>query len=62
MTEILLFNLVFHGGVTPVSVSILKSLLRVIGAILLKSQVSPIVIERECGQTWTKVRVKYYNY
>ena len=20
------------------------------------------VIVRECGQTWTKVRVKYYNY
>ena len=33
MTEILLFDSVFHGGVTPVSVSILKPLLRVIGAI-----------------------------
>jgi len=22
----------------------------------------PIVIIRECGQTWTRVRVKYYNY
>ena len=30
MTEILLFNSVFHGGVTPVSVSTLKPPLRVI--------------------------------
>ena len=34
--EILLFNLVFHDGVTPVSVSTLKPLLRVIGVLLLK--------------------------
>ena len=43
MVEILLFNLVFHNGVTPVSVSTLKPLLRVIGAIPLKLQASPIV-------------------
>jgi len=43
MAEILLFDLVFYDRVTPVSVSTLKSLLRVIGAILLKSQASPIV-------------------
>jgi len=36
MAEILLFNLVFHDRVTSVSVSTLKPLLRVIGAILLK--------------------------
>ena len=30
MAEILLFNLVFHDGVTPVSVSTLKPLLGVI--------------------------------
>ena len=35
-TEILLFDLVFHNGVTPVSVSILKPPLRVIGVIPLK--------------------------
>ena len=34
--EILLFDLVFHNKVTPVSVSILKPLLRVIEAIPLK--------------------------
>ena len=43
MVEILLFNLVFYNGVTPVSVSTLKPLLRVIGAIPLKLQASPIV-------------------
>jgi len=36
MAEILLFNLVFHNRVTPVSVSILKPLLGVIEAIPLK--------------------------
>ena len=36
MVEILLFDSVFHNGVTPVSVSTLKPPLRVIGAILLK--------------------------
>ena len=35
-TEILLFNSVFHDGVTPVSVSTLKSLLGVIGVLPLK--------------------------
>jgi len=34
MVAILLFNLVFHDGVTPVSVSTLKPLLRVIGVLL----------------------------
>jgi len=43
MVEILLFDSVFHDRVTPVSVSILKPLLRVIGAIPLKLQASPIV-------------------
>ena len=43
MTEILLTDSVFHDRVTPVSVSTLKPPLRVIGAILLKPQVSPIV-------------------
>jgi len=43
MVEILLFNLVFHDGVTSVSVSILKPPLRVIGVIPLKLQASPIV-------------------
>ena len=38
-----LFDSVFHDGVTPVSVLTLKPLLRVIGAILLKPQASPIV-------------------
>jgi len=41
--EILLFNSVFHDRVTPVSVSILKFPLKVIGAIPLKPQASPIV-------------------
>jgi len=36
IAEILLFNLVFYDKVTSVSVSILKPLLRVIGAIPLK--------------------------
>ena len=36
MAEILLFNSVFHDGVTPVSVSTLKPLLGVIGALPLK--------------------------
>ena len=43
MTEVLLFDLVFYGRVTPVSVETLKPPLGVIGAILLKLQVSPIV-------------------
>ena len=43
MTEILLFDSVFHGGVTSVSVSTLKPLFGVIGAILLKSQAFSIV-------------------
>ena len=38
-----LFDLVFYDGVTPVSISILKPSLRVIRAILLKLQASPIV-------------------
>jgi len=33
MAEILLFNLVFYDGVTPVSVSTLKPLLGVIGVL-----------------------------
>ena len=41
--EILLFNSVFHDGVTPISVSTLKSPLRVIGVVLLKLRVSPIL-------------------
>ena len=36
MAEIILFNLVFHDGVTPVSVSTLKPLLGVIGVLSLK--------------------------
>jgi len=36
MAEILLFDLVFHDGVTSVSVEILKPPLRVIGALSLK--------------------------
>jgi len=43
MVEIPLFNLVFHDGVTPVSISTLKPLLRVIGALPLKSQASSII-------------------
>ena len=43
MVEILLFDSVFHDRVTPVSVSTLKPLLGVIGAIPLKLQASPIV-------------------
>jgi len=42
MVEILLFNSVFHNGVTPVSVSILKPPLRVIGVLPLKPQASLI--------------------
>ena len=34
---------IFYGRDTPISVSTLKPLLKVIGAILLKSQASPIV-------------------
>jgi len=34
--EILLFNSVFHDGITPVSVSILKPLLGIIGVLPLK--------------------------
>ena len=41
--EIILFNLVFHDRVTPVSVSTLKPLLGVIGVLPLKFQVSPIL-------------------
>jgi len=33
MAEILLFDSVFHDGVTPVSISTLKPLLGIIGAI-----------------------------
>ena len=40
---ILLFNLVFHDGVTPVSVSTLKPLLGVTGVLLMKPWVSPIL-------------------
>jgi len=40
--EILLFNLVFHDGVTPVSISALKPLLGVIGVIPLKPRASLI--------------------
>jgi len=43
MAGILLFNSVFYDRVTPVSVSTLKSLLRAIGVLLLKSQASPII-------------------
>ena len=40
MAEILLFDLVFHDGVTPTSVSILKPLLGVIEALSLKPYVT----------------------
>ena len=43
MAEILLFNSVFYNRVTPVSVSTLKPLLRVIEVLLLKPQASPIL-------------------
>jgi len=43
LAEILLFDLVFHNGVTLVSVSTLRPLLRIIEAIPLKLQASPIV-------------------
>jgi len=43
MVEILLFNSVFHDGVTPISISTLKPPLRVIGVLPLKSQASPIL-------------------
>ena len=43
IVEILLFNLVFHDGVTLVSVSTLKPLLGVIGVLPLKPQASPIL-------------------
>ena len=43
IVEILLFNSVFHDGVTPISVSILKPPLGVIGVLPLKPQVSPIL-------------------
>jgi len=43
IVEILLFNLIFHDGFTPVSVSILKPLLGVIGALPLKPQASLII-------------------
>jgi len=41
--KILLFNSVFYNGVTPVSISTLKPLLGVIGALPLKPQASPII-------------------
>ena len=43
MTEILLFNSVFHDRVNPVSVSTLKLLLGVIGVLPLKPRASPII-------------------
>ena len=43
MTEILLFDSVFYGRVTSVSVFTLKPLLGVIEATPLKPQASPIV-------------------
>ena len=43
IAEILLSNLVFHNGVTPVSVLTLKPPLGVIGVLLLKPWVSPIL-------------------
>ena len=43
MVEILLFNSVFHDGITPVSVSTLKPLLGVIEVLLLKPQISFIL-------------------
>ena len=42
--EILLFNTVFHDGVTPVSVSTLKPPLGAIGVLPLKLQASPILL------------------
>jgi len=42
--EILLFNSVFHDRVTPVSVSTLKPLLRVIGVLPMKPRASPILV------------------
>jgi len=43
MVEILLLNLDFHDGVTPVSVSTLKPPLGAIGVLPLKPQASPIL-------------------
>jgi len=43
MTEILLFNSVFHDGVAPVSVSTLKPPLGAIGVLPLKPRASPIL-------------------
>ena len=43
IAKILLFNSVFHDRVTPVNISIPKSLLEIIGVIPLKPQVSSIV-------------------
>jgi len=43
MAEILLFDLVFHDGVIPVSVLTLKPLLGEIGVLPLKPQASPIL-------------------
>jgi len=43
MVGILLFNSVFHDGVTPVSVSTLKPLLGVIEVLPMKLRVSPIL-------------------
>ena len=43
MMEILLLNSVFHNRITSVSISILKSLLGVIGVLPLKPWVSPIL-------------------
>ena len=39
--EILLFNLIFHDRVTPVSISTLKPLLEIIGVLPLKPRASP---------------------
>ena len=40
-----------------------KSYLKIIGIpYLLENTNTPIVIRWMCGQTWTRVRVKYYNY
>ena len=43
IAEILLFDLVFHNRVIPVSVLILKPPLRIIKALPLKPQASPII-------------------
>ena len=43
IAEILLFNLVFYNGVTSVSISTLKPLLGIIGALPLKPWAFPII-------------------